>query len=117
MTCPTLVSEVIAAYCRGDSCERIGRDFGISRYRVDQLIRMHAPNVIRPKGVAAMLAAQARAKLSSAPPSSSPRDPPPDVMAEAIRASRAPRTLTAEICGDPPPQRSALWAKRTETQP
>lgn len=116
MTRPTLISEIIAAYCRGESCERIGLAFGISRYRVDQLIRMHAPNVIRPKGVAAMLAAQARAKLSPVAPSSSPRDPPPEVMAEAMRASRAPRTLTAEICGDPPRGRSALDQRR-ETQP
>jgi hypothetical protein len=35
-------------------------------------------------------------------------DPPPEVIEEAVRAYAAPRSITAMVCGDPPPGRSAL---------
>lgn len=40
-----------------------------------------------------------------------PPAPPDHVLEEAARAAAAPRSLTAEICGDPPPGRRALDAK------
>lgn len=37
---------------------------------------------------------------------------PPEVIADSVRRSDAPRSLTAMLCGDPPPGYSALDRRR-----
>lgn len=109
MSAPTLIRAVISAYCRGDSFERIGEAFDITRYRAERIVRTHAPGVIRPKGASAVLS-YARKKAEAV--TVTRRDPPPDVLTEAVKAYSAPRTITEWVAGDPLPGRSALDQKR-----
>lgn len=53
-----------------------------------------------------------RKEIAAAPYS---RDPPAEVVAEAARAAAAPRSLTAALCGDPPPGRRALDQRENRT--
>lgn len=96
-----------ARYRDGESLRELAIEYGCSTEGLRTAIKSTYPGL----AIQRRMAARAR-QMKSSPHCGQidrgPRLPPPEVMAEAIRAMAAPRDITAIICGDPPLGRSAL---------
>jgi hypothetical protein len=102
-----ILMSAAARYRSGESLRELAIEYGCSTEGLRTAIKSTYPKI-------AMQRQHVRqcAKMKSSPHCGQidrgPRLPPPEVMAEAIRAMSAPRDITAIICGDPPLGRRAI---------
>jgi hypothetical protein len=104
-----IIQAAALRYRRGERMEDLAGEYGRSIEGLRTAMRRHYPGLGR-----ISKHAMDRKEHAGSPHCGQVRGnarPPPEVIAEAMRAYAVPRDVTAMVCGDPLPGRSA-WDRR-----